>query len=126
MTLFMDSPIDVSVRPTTARLARPTTSRPRGLRPTTSRLPRSPASGAENTEVASVPPPPRAAASARCSRVSRASAVTLWTGQMMRRCQLEQRIFSELLDLKKQQIRVGRFKEAIVVKRITEKYNKVV
>ena len=120
----MDSPIDVSVRPTTARLARPTTSRPRGLRPTTSRLPRSPASGAENTEVASVAP--RAAASARCSRVSRASAVTLWTGQMMRRCQLEQRIFSELLDLKKQQIRVGRFKEAIVVKRITEKYNKVV
>lgn len=58
------------------------------------------------------------------SRMSRAS-VTQWTQQRMRRCRAEQLILGQLAEMKRHQIRVGRFSEAVSVKRIAENYNKV-
>ena len=43
----------------------------------------------------------------------------------MRRCRAEQRIFGELAEMKRHQIRVGNYSEAASVKRIAENYNKV-
>ena len=37
---------------------------------------------------------------------------------------MEKRIFQELLEMKKFQIRVGRSNEAVLVKRLAERYNK--
>ena len=59
------------------------------------------------------------------SRMSRSSIVTQWSQQRMRRCQAEQRILGQLAEMKRHQIRVGRFSEAGSVKRIAENYNKV-
>ena len=41
----------------------------------------------------------------------------------VRRLQAEQKLFTELLEMKRQQIRVGRINEAVLVKRIADKYN---
>ena len=43
----------------------------------------------------------------------------------MRRCKAEQLILGQLAEMKRHQIRVGRFSEAVSVKRIAENYNKV-
>ena len=59
------------------------------------------------------------------SRTSRSSSVTQWTQQRMRRCRAEQLILGQLAEMKRHQIRVGRFSEAVSVKRIAENYNKV-
>ena len=59
------------------------------------------------------------------SRMSRSSSVTQWTQQRMRRCRAEQLILGQLAEMKRHQIRVGRFSEAVSVKRIAENYNKV-
>ena len=61
------------------------------------------------------------------SRMSRSvSSVTRqWTQQRMRRCQAEQTILGQLAEMKRHQIRVGRYSEAVSVKRIAENYNKV-
>ena len=59
------------------------------------------------------------------SRMSRCSSVTQWTQQRMRRCKAEQLILGQLAEMKRHQIRVGRFSEAVSVKRIAENYNKV-
>ena len=60
------------------------------------------------------------------SRMSRSFSVTSqWTLQRMRRCQAEQTILGQLTEMKRHQIRVGRYSEAVSVKRIAENYNKV-
>ena len=59
------------------------------------------------------------------SLVSRSSSATRWNQQTLRRCQAEQRIFGELAEMKRHQIRVGNYSEAVSVKRIAENYNKV-
>ena len=51
--------------------------------------------------------------------------MTTTAQQLVRKCQVEKKIFQELLEMKKYQIRVGRSNEAVLVKRLVKNYNKV-
>ena len=44
---------------------------------------------------------------------------------MVRKFQVEQKIFQDLLEMKKYQIRVGKSNEAVLVKRLIKNFNKV-
>ena len=58
------------------------------------------------------------------SRMSRSSSMTMTSQQILRKFHVEQKIFHQLLELKKNQIRAGRASEGVMVKRIADKYNK--
>ena len=58
-------------------------------------------------------------------RPTTSSSVMVASQQRTRRFTVEKKIFHELLEMKKHQIRVGKFNEAVMVKRMSEKYNKV-
>ena len=60
----------------------------------------------------------------KTSAEARKSAVTQTVQKILRRYQVEKRIFQELLEMKKYQIRVGRSNEAVLVKRLAERFNK--
>ena len=51
--------------------------------------------------------------------------VTTTAQQLVRKCAVEKKIFQELLEMKKYQIRAGRSNEAVLVKRLIKNYNKV-
>ena len=51
--------------------------------------------------------------------------VTTTAQQVVRKFQVEKKIFQELLEVKKYQIRVGKSNEAVLVKRLVKNYNKV-
>ena len=51
--------------------------------------------------------------------------MTTTAQQLVRKCQVEKKIFQELLEMKKYQIRAGRSNEAVLVKRLIKNYNKV-
>ena len=51
--------------------------------------------------------------------------VTTTAQQLVRKCQVEKKIFQELLEMKKYQIRAGRSNETVLVKRLIKNYNKV-
>ena len=51
-------------------------------------------------------------------------AVSLCSLYLFHRYQVERRIFEELLELKRMQIRAGRANEQVLVKRLSDKYSK--
>ena len=51
--------------------------------------------------------------------------VTTKAQQVVRKFQVEQKIFQDLLEMKKYQIRVGKSNEAVLVKRLIKNFNKV-
>ena len=51
--------------------------------------------------------------------------MTTTAQQVVSKLQVEKKIFQELLEMKKYQIRVGRSNEAVLVKRLVKNYNKV-
>ena len=92
---------DVNTRPTTSRLSRTSMSKScdvSSLRPMTSHYSRRPVTS---------------------------SSIMIAPQQRVRRFTVEKKIFHELLEMKKHQIRVGKFNEAVMVKRMSEKYNQV-
>ena len=58
------------------------------------------------------------------SRMSRSSSsITMSSQQMLRKYEVEKRIFQELAEMKRHQIRAGRANEAVMVKRIADQFN---
>ena len=55
-----------------------------------------------------------------------APSIALHVQNSLRKYQMERKIFEELLELKRQQIRAGRANEQLLVKRMSDKYDKTV